>query len=160
MAINYIKIITVAFHSHTAALDPKMVLFENMSWNFKMRDLHLPLVNKYDVQTLHVSQLNTVVTINGHQLCKNYNFSISFTHCSIWPKIVLFENMSWNFKMRDLHLLLVNKYDVQTLHVSQLNTVVTINGHLLCKNYNCSISFTHCSTSSKNGTFWKYDLKL
>ena len=55
MAINYVKIITAAFHSNTAALDLKMVLFENMSWNFKMRDLHLPLVNKYDVKTLPLS---------------------------------------------------------------------------------------------------------
>ena len=78
MAINYVKLKTAAFHSKPAGLYPKIVLFENMSWNFKMRDLHLPLVNKYDVQTLHASQLNTVVTINGHQLCKNYNCSISF----------------------------------------------------------------------------------
>ena len=70
MAMNYVKIITAVFHSHTAALHPKMVLFENMSWNFKMRDLHLPLVNKYGVKTLNVLQLNTVVTIHGHQLCK------------------------------------------------------------------------------------------
>ena len=70
MAINYVKLITAAFHSNPAALHPKMVLFENMSSNFKKRDLHLPLVNKYGVKTLHVSQLNTVVTINGHQLCK------------------------------------------------------------------------------------------
>ena len=78
MAINYVKLITTALYSNTAALHPKMVLFEIMSWNFKMRNFHLPLVNKYDVKTLHVSQLNTVVTINGHQLCKNYNCSISF----------------------------------------------------------------------------------
>ena len=31
MAINYVKIITAAFHSHTAALHPKIVLFKNMS---------------------------------------------------------------------------------------------------------------------------------
>ena len=31
MAINYVKIITAAFHSHAAALHPKMVLSENMS---------------------------------------------------------------------------------------------------------------------------------
>ena len=55
MAINYVKIITAAFHSNPAALHPKMVLFENMSSNFKKRDLHLPLVNKYGVKTLHVS---------------------------------------------------------------------------------------------------------
>ena len=78
MAIKYVKIITAAFHSNSAALHPKLVLLENMSWNFKMRDLHLALVNKYDVQTLNVSQLNTVVTINDHQLCKNYNCSVSF----------------------------------------------------------------------------------
>ena len=55
MAINYVKIITAAFHSNPAALHPKMVLFENMSWNFKMGDLHLPLVDEYDVKTLHPS---------------------------------------------------------------------------------------------------------
>ena len=55
MAINYVKLKTTVFHSNTAAFDPKMVLFENMSWNFKMRDLYLPLVNKYDVKTLHPS---------------------------------------------------------------------------------------------------------
>ena len=55
MTINYVKLKTAAFHLHTAAFDLKMVLFEIMSSNFKMRDLHLPLVNKYDVQTLHVS---------------------------------------------------------------------------------------------------------
>ena len=38
--------------------------------NFKMRHPHLPLVNKNDVKTLNVLQLNTVVTIHGHQLCK------------------------------------------------------------------------------------------
>ena len=52
MAINYVKIITATFHSNTAALHPKMVLFENISSNFKMRDLHLPLVNEYGVKTL------------------------------------------------------------------------------------------------------------
>ena len=31
MGINYVKIKTAAFHSHTAAFDPKIVLFENMS---------------------------------------------------------------------------------------------------------------------------------
>ena len=67
MTINYVKLKTAAFHSHTVAFDPKMVLFENMSWNFKMRELHLPLVDQYDVKTLHVSQLKTVVTINCHQ---------------------------------------------------------------------------------------------
>ena len=61
------KIKTGAFHSNTAALHPKMVPFENMSWNFKMRELHLPLVDQYDVKTLYVSQLKTVVTINCHQ---------------------------------------------------------------------------------------------
>ena len=86
MAINYVKLKTAAFHLHTAALDPKMVLFENMSWNFKIRDFHLSLVNKYDVKTLHVSQLNTVVTINGHQLCKNYNCSILFIDFSTSSK--------------------------------------------------------------------------
>ena len=55
MAINYVKIITAGFHSHTTTLHPKMVLFKNMSCNFKMRDFHLPLVNKYDVKTRHVS---------------------------------------------------------------------------------------------------------
>ena len=55
MAINYVKNITVAFHSYTAALHSKMVLFENMSRNFNMRDLHLTLVNKYDVKTLYPS---------------------------------------------------------------------------------------------------------
>ena len=30
MAMNYLKIISAAFHSHTAALHPKIVLFENM----------------------------------------------------------------------------------------------------------------------------------
>ena len=30
MAMNYVKLKTAAFHSHTAALHPKMVLFENM----------------------------------------------------------------------------------------------------------------------------------
>ena len=141
MTINYVKLKTAAFHSHTSALHPKMVLFENMSWNFKMRDLHLPLVNKYDVQTVHVLQLNTVVTINGHQLWKIITAAFNYNTAALHPKMVLFENMSWNFKMRDLHLPLENKYDVQTLHVSQLNTVVTINGDQLCKNYNCSISF-------------------
>ena len=53
MAINYVKIITGEFHPNTGALHPKMVLFENMSLNFKMRDFHLLLVNKYDVKTLH-----------------------------------------------------------------------------------------------------------
>ena len=78
MTINYVKLKTAAFHSHTAAFDPKMVLFENMSCNFIMRELHLPLVNRCDLKTLHVSQLHPVVTINGHELCKNYNCSISF----------------------------------------------------------------------------------
>ena len=50
------------------------------------------------------------MAINGHQLCKNYNF-----------------------KMRDFHLPLVNKYHVKILVVSQLNTKVTIHGHQLCK---------------------------
>ena len=54
MAMKYLKFKNTAFHSNTAALDPKIVLIENMSVNFKMRDLHLPLVNKYDVKTLHV----------------------------------------------------------------------------------------------------------
>ena len=31
MAINYVKIITAAFHSTTAALNAKMILFENRS---------------------------------------------------------------------------------------------------------------------------------
>ena len=31
MTINYVKLKTAAFHLHTAAFDPKMVLFENMS---------------------------------------------------------------------------------------------------------------------------------
>ena len=55
MAMNYVKLKTAAFHSHIAAFDPKMVLFENMISKFKVRDLHLPLVNKYSVKTLHVS---------------------------------------------------------------------------------------------------------
>ena len=55
MAMKYLKFKNTAFHSNTAALDPKMVLFRNMSSNFKLRDLHLPLVNKYDVKTLYVS---------------------------------------------------------------------------------------------------------
>ena len=60
MVMNYVELKTPPFFSHIAALHPEMVASENMSWNFKMRDLHLPLVNIYDVQTLHVSQLNTV----------------------------------------------------------------------------------------------------
>ena len=118
MAINYVKIITAAFHCNTAALYPKIVPLEDMSWNFKMRDLHLPLVNKYDVQTFHVSQLNTVVTINGHQLCKIITAAFHSNPAAIQTKMVLFENMSWNFKMRDLHLPLANEYGVQTLHPS------------------------------------------
>ena len=31
MAINYVKLKTTAFDTNTAALDQKMVLFENMS---------------------------------------------------------------------------------------------------------------------------------
>ena len=31
MAMNNVKLKTTAFHSNTAALHPKMVLFENMS---------------------------------------------------------------------------------------------------------------------------------
>ena len=56
MAINYVKIITAAFHSTPCSTSSKNgTILKIWVENFKMIDLHLPLVNKYDVKTLHVS---------------------------------------------------------------------------------------------------------
>ena len=60
-----------------------------------MKDLHLPLVNRYDVKTLHPSQLNTVVTIDGPSIWQKSKTAAFHSNTGAFhPKMVLFENMS------------------------------------------------------------------
>ena len=56
-----------------------------------MRDFHLPLVNKYGVKTLHVSQLNTVVTINAINYVKIITAAFHSNTAALHPKMVLFQ---------------------------------------------------------------------
>ena len=62
-----------------------------------MIDLHLPLVNKYHVKTLPVSQLHTVVMINPMNYIKNITAAFHSDIGALHPKVVLFKNMRGNF---------------------------------------------------------------
>ena len=65
-----------------------------------MRDLHLPSVNKYGVKTLHAILTEHCSDMNGINYVKI--ITVTFHTAALHPKMVLFQNMSGNFKMTDL----------------------------------------------------------